>query len=401
MTRIAYIVSEYPAPSHTFIRREIAELRRRGIAIDALSIRGTDARGDSPLDASERAATRVIQRGAASMLAIAAAEILRRPMRFARTLKLALTHRAPGAKAGLWSLFHLCEALVAAKLLREGGATHVHSHFANSGSTIALLAARFAGLPWSFTVHGISETDYPAGVMLGEKVRHADFVACASWFIRAQALRVVDPVYWDRTTIVRCGIDLTALPPVPEREAGQPVAIVCVGRLSSEKGHAGLLAAFGEVVASGQRATLELVGDGPCGDALRAQVAEAGLTDHVHFAGRLDERRTLERIAASDILVLPSLMEGLPVVLIEALALGKPVVSSWVAGVPELVEPDVNGLLFAPGDWARLAERLRTICADDALRTRLAENARARVAAEFAIDVAVRPLIARFGGADA
>lgn len=399
MTRIAYIISEYPAPSHTFIRREIAELRRRGLAIDAISIRATDARGDSPLDAGERAATQVVQRGAASMLAVAAGEIVAHPVRFARTLRLALKHRAPGAKSLLWSMFHLCEGLVAARLLRASGATHVHSHFANSGSTIALLAARFAGLPWSFTVHGISETDYPAGVMLGDKVRHADFVACASWFIRAQALRVVDPVHWARTTIVRCGIDLDALPPVPVRDPGRPVGFVCVGRLSSEKGHAGLLDAFGKVIASGQRATLELVGDGPCGAALRAQVAAAGLGEHVHFAGRLDERRTLERIAASDVLVLPSLMEGLPVVLIEALALGKPVVSSWVAGVPELVEPDVNGLLFAPGDWATLATRLQTICADAGLRARLAANARARVAAEFAIPLAVQPLVERFSRA--
>lgn len=395
MTTIAYLVSEYPGKSHTFIRREVAELRARGLTVETISIRVPDPNDTSELDTQERARTHVVLGSKGKLLTEAMLAALSNPLGFARTLGLALRHRAPGAKAALWSLFHLAEALVVARMLKRTGARHLHSHFANSGSTVALLAGHFTGVPWSFTVHGISETDYPAGVMLGDKIRHADFVACASWFMRAQSMRVVEPSHWDKMAIVRCGIDLATLPPAPPRAPG-PVRLICVGRLSSEKGHSGLLVALAKLVAAGRPVVLELVGDGPLGDMLRGEVAALGLGEHVHFIGRLDERSTLARIAAADVLVLPSLMEGLPVVLIEALALGKPVVSSWVAGVPELVEPGRTGLLFAPGDWARLAECLDRIVTDDALRAHLAVNARAPVEAEFAIDKAVAPLIERF-----
>lgn len=400
MTRIAYVISEYPAPSHTFIRREISALRRSGVIIDVFSIRATEPSNDGPLDAAERESTAVVQRQPLSaIIAGGVLEILRHPAASARLFGLAMQHRVPGFKPLIWAIFHLVEALVLGRLLRKAGATHVHSHFANSGSTIALLAARSVGLPWSFTIHGISETDYPAGVLLPAKVRQAEFVACASWFIRAQALRTVDPSQWEKTFIVRCGVELDRLPTPPARAADAPVTLICVGRLSSEKGHAGLLDAFARLVEDDASLRLVMVGDGPEFPRLTEQVARLGISDHVQFTGRLDETRTLESIARSDVLVLPSLMEGLPVVLMEALGLGKPVVTSWVAGVPELVTQGQNGLLFPPGNWDALHAALEEICKSRALRDRLSSKARQCVEAEFAIETAVHSLAVRFRGA--
>ena len=397
MTKVAYLVSAYPAPSHTFIRREIAALREKGCEIATFSVRKTDPASDGPLDRAERSITTAILASSATAFARALlAEAAGSPRKSFRTFALAQRHRVPGLRAAVWALFHFAEAIVLARLLRTGGHDRVHCHFANSGATVGMLAASHLGLPWSMTLHGISETDYPAGALLADKVRRASFVACASWFMRAQAMRIVDPVHWDKLRIVRCAIDPDALPGTSQATADGPVSIICVGRLSSEKGHAGLLRSLSAVLDDGHRVRLCIVGDGPLLASLRAQSAQLDLDEFVTFAGRLDEQATLMAIAASDCLVLPSLMEGLPVVLMEAMALGKPVLASWVAGVPELVEPGQNGLMFAPGDWGSLTEKLTLLVADPALRMRLGAAAKQRIHPEFSVEHAVQPLIALF-----
>jgi glycosyltransferase involved in cell wall biosynthesis len=199
--------------------------------------------------------------------------------------------------------------------------------------------------------------------------------------------------------IVRCGLDLRTLPPARtarERTRSNLVRLICVGRLAAEKGQVGLLQAFAKASADIQNVELILVGDGPERARVEAAIAELGLRDRVQLRGRLPEFETLEEIAQSDVLVLSSFMEGLPVVLMEALALSVPVVAPCVAGIPELVEDGVNGLLFAPGDWNKLADCLRRILADAALRERLAAPGRARIEQEFEISRAVLPLVERY-----
>ena len=397
MTKVAYLVSEYPAPSHTFIRREVAALREKGCKIATFSVRSTDPAGDGPLDRAERRTTTAILARPAAVFALTLlTEAASSPRKFFRTFALAQRHRVPGLRAAVWALFHLAEAIVLARLVRAGGHERIHCHFANSGATVGMLAASHLGVPWSMTLHGISETDYPAGALLADKVRRASFVACASWFMRAQAMRIVDPAHWDKLRIVRCAIDPTALPEPSASTDNGSVSLICVGRLSSEKGHAGLLGSLRAVLDNGHQTRLCIVGDGPLLASLRAQTAQLALDEFVTFAGRLDEQATLMAIAASDCLVLPSLMEGLPVVLMEAMALGKPVLTSWVAGVPELVEPGQNGLLFAPGDWTALADKLTLLVADPDLRVRLGAAAQQRIHPEFSVRHAVEPLIGLF-----
>ena len=283
-----------------------------------------------------------------------------------------------------------------ARRLRADGVRHLHNHFANSAATVGLLAARLADVPWSLTLHGISETDYPAGLLLADKITAARFVACVSRFGMAQAMRITLPDQWPKLTLVRCGIDLTALPSPASRGASAPY-IVCVGRLSSEKGHAGLLTAIASLHRD-RPVHLLLVGDGPSEASLRQQVGREGLGDVVTFAGRLDELATLRAIAGAELLVLPSFMEGLPVVLMEAMALGVPVIASRVAGIPELVRDGESGLLFDPTDWSALAIAIGRLLDDRSLRERLAAAGRARVAAEFDIERAVAPLPALLTG---
>lgn len=230
-------------------------------------------------------------------------------------------------------------------------------------------------------MHGISETDYPAGLMLARKIEAADLVVCVSWFGRAQGMRLVDPSEWEKMHVVRCGLPFDRIP--LKSPASENKTIICVGRLSPEKGQAGLLRAFAKVRSSHPELELRLVGDGPERGALGALTKELGLSGAVTFAGRLPEEETLAEIARSDLLVLPSFMEGLPIVLMEAMAVGVPVIASRVAGIPELVEDGASGLLFTPSNWDGLASAIERLLGDEALQAKLTERAKAIVAAEF------------------
>lgn len=384
---IGYLVSQYPATSHTFIRREVAALRASGLTIRTYSVR--------PGDVDDGGETHVVLRqSAATFLSAHLGALFGHPVRYLSTLRLALRHRVPGAKAFVWALLHFVEAIVLARQLRRDSVARLHNHFANSAATVGLLAAHFARLPWSVTLHGISEFDYPAGVLLADKLERAEFAACASYFVMAQAMRQTRPAIWPKLSLVRCAVDPADLPRKHIAAPGaDPLKLVCVGRLSPEKGHAGLIAVVAKLVGQGHALHLTLVGDGPERESLDAVVQRLAMGAHFTFLGRLSEQATLAQVAAADALVLASFMEGLPVVLVEALALGVPVVASRVAGIPELVEDGKTGLLFTPGDWQGLQAALERLAGDAALRTALAENGRARVFGEFIYPAAAAPLI--------
>lgn len=397
--RIGYLTSQYPAPSHTFIRREIAALRATGLAIATYSIQRPPAGLEAAFDREAAADTfTVLARPLSDYAKAHLASIVTQPGRYCRTLALAWRHRVPGLRAALWSLFHFAEAILLARRLQADGIAHLHNHFANSGATVGLLASRHADIAWSLTLHGISEFDYPAGLLLRDKIEAACFVACVSRFGMAQAMRQIPVDQWCKLSLVRCGIDLAGLPPTSVRTtvADHPLQLVAVGRLSPEKGQAGLLDAVAMLRDRGVAVEVTLVGDGPEEPSLHARTRTLGIETLVRFVGRQDERTTLATISAADALVLPSFMEGLPVVLMEALALRVPVIATRVAGIPELVREGKTGLLFDPADWPGLADAIARLAADPMLRNRLADAGHQRVEQEFAIGAAVAPLLDLF-----
>lgn len=382
--RLAYLTSLYPAASHTFIRREVEAMRELGFDVDTFSIRAPSA-GETVNELDRREAERTFYLLRQSFLSFAAAHgsaLLTRPIQYLRTFGLSLFHRAPGARGLLLGIAHFAESILLARELKRRGSTHLHNHFANSAATVGLLATRFLGIGWSFTMHGISETDYPAGLMLGRKIEAANLVACVSWFGRAQGMRIVDPAYWEKMHVVRCGLPFDRLPLRSPSKHGIRT-IICVGRLSPEKGQAGLLQVFAQLLRDHPDLQLRLVGDGPDRANLEALAGELGLGNSLTFVGRLSEEDTLNEIARSDLLVLPSFMEGLPIVLMEAMALGVPVIASGVAGIPEIVEDGTTGLLFAPSDWPQLQARIERLMSDRTLCDELAKKGREKVSAEF------------------
>lgn len=382
--KLAYLTSQYPAASHTFIRREIAGLRQLGWTIETYSVRppGPDeTRGDA--DRSEYDRTfYILKQSALTFVTAHLGMLLTRPAGYLKTLGLALRHRPPGARGLFLACAHFTESIVLARELQRRDVHHLHNHFANSAATVGLLASSLLGIGWSFTMHGISETDYPAGLMLGRKIEAADFVACVSWFGRAQGMRLVGPDHWDKMHVVRCGIPLDRMPSRHLASANENT-VICVGRLSPEKGQSGLLEAFASLRTEHPDVRLVLAGDGPDRSGLEAITEKLGISDAVSFVGRLTEEEALQEIAGSDLLVLPSFMEGLPIVLMEAMAIGVPVVASRVAGIPELVEDGKSGLLFNPSDWSELAACMDRLLSDERLCASIAEQAKARVTNEF------------------
>ena len=373
--QIAYLTSQYPAPSHTFILREVAALRAAGVSVHTFTIRpaSEEERTDSAIAAEAKSTFVILEQNGTRFAAAHVRLLIDRPAGYIRGVAQALRHRPPGIRGLGLAIAHFAEAGVLADELQRRRISHLHNHFANSAATVGFLAAGMLDLPWSFMIHGISETDYPAGVTLPAKLRAARFVACASWFGRAQAMRVVEPEHWPKIQVVRCGVPLERLRPANVARTGRK--ILCVGRLSPEKGQAGLLDVFAALHRRIGDARLELIGSGPDESALRARAASLGLEDVVSFAGRQSEANTLTAIAGADILVVASLMEGLPIVLMEAMALGTAVVAPRLAGIPELIDHGRTGLLFTPSDWRELESAMERLLTDLELRSGLVENA--------------------------
>src|SRR5215218_7505499 len=402
MPPIAYLTDHYPAVSHTFIQREALALRRRGVDVRTFSIHRVGT--EHLLSGDDRAAFATTESllpvGAAALIAAHAAALARHPRAYLAALRDALRLPAESPRGRLWQLFYFAEAVLLWRACRRAGIRHVHAHFTTPAADVTHQFARFARrawrgkATWSFSAHGV-DIDVADQSMLAEKVRDADLVVCVSDFGRSRLMALVDEQHWGKLHVVRCGVDLRAFPPAP-RSSGATFSILCVGRLVAIKAHGVLLEAVAALVAAGVDAHLTLVGDGPRREALEALVRDRRLADRVRFAGRVGQDEIGAFYRAADIFCLPSFAEGVPVVLMEAMASGLPVVSTRVNGIPELVEDGVSGLLVAPGRSDLLAEALRTLADDAAYRAELGDAGRARVAASFEVDACAEQLAGRF-----
>ena len=402
---VAYLTSVYPAVSHTFISREVRALRARGMDVHTFTIRrapaGALVSGEDREEAARTSAILPIE--VSSLLRHHLAAAGRHPVRYAMTMLTALAMSPGGARATLWQLFYFAEAIELWSRCEARGIRHIHAHFANVASAVAMLAARFGaaeGASWSFTMHGQTEFDDVSRYALAEKVDSARFVACISDYCRSQLMRHVSPQHWDKLTIVRCGLELQSSRP-PERQATDPerFAILCVGRLVPDKGQVLLLEAVAELRRRGLDAHLTLVGDGPDRRRLESERQRADLGAVVTLCGSLNQAQIHDLLAHSDVFCLPSFAEGLPVVIMEAFAAAVPVVTTRVGGIAELVEDGRSGALVAPGRVDLLVDALARVAADRELARAWGENGRARVVAQHDITHSARQLAELFAGA--
>ncbi len=346
---IAYLVSHYPKVSHTFIRREILALEQLGLPIVRLAVRGWADDAPDPQDQAEIAKTRYLLQSGMSALAWASAlALIASPGRWTSAFLLALRMSRRADRPWPVHLIYLAEACLALRWLRDAEATHLHAHFGTNAAEVAMLVNKLGGPSYSFTVHGSEEFDKPEFLHLREKLKRASFVIAVTSYCRSQLYRWMEPPQWSKVNLVRCGLERafyenTVPPPSGHR-------LVCVGRLSDPKGHLLLIEAAGLLAAQSIDFELVMAGDGEQRPLIEARVAELGLKKNVRITGWITSAQVRDEIIGARALVLASFAEGLPIVLIEAMALKRPVVTTWITGIPELVRHGEHGWLFPPGD---------------------------------------------------
>ncbi|MEO3477752.1 glycosyltransferase family 4 protein [Phaeobacter sp. CAU 1743] len=359
--KVAYVLNTYPQPSHSFIRREVQALERQGVEVIRLAMRPSETVLVDPGDQREGQRTHyVLKAGPLGLLAALLAAAGATPGRFLAALKLAMRMGRVSAAGRLRHLIYLAEAAYVARRCKAAGVDHMHAHFGTNATTVALLAQELNGVPYSFTTHGPEEFDAPHALSLGEKVNRAAFAAAISSFGKSQLSRWADFGSWDRLKVVHCGIEPEKFSD-PAPMPGGALRLVAIGRFVEQKGQMLLLRAMRQIVAENPEVHLTLIGDGEMRPDLEAEIHRAGLQDHVSLTGWLDEAGVRAELAASHVLVMPSFAEGLPMVVMEAMAAARPVLATYVAGTPELVVEGQTGWLVPAGDAQGLVDAVAEI----------------------------------------
>lgn len=357
--RIAYLCNVYPAVSHSFVRREIEALVDLGHEVRRISIRPPQVGLKDPADLREAACTEVVLgRNSAKFLLVAAVELLSRPYRTAIAAALAFRMSGAALKQLIRNGAYLVEAAWVLRRCRQLGVDHLHIHFGTNPAAVGLLARTLGGPPFSFTVHGPDEFDAPAALGLDRKIAAASFVVAISSFGRSQLMRWSPKDQWSKIKVIRCGLDDSFLGSV-----GKPVddsrEFCCVARLTGQKGLPLLIEACERLDAEGEEFSLTIIGDGELRQALQADIRDKSLEHRVTLAGSKSAAEVRSQLLRARAFVLPSFAEGLPVVLMEALAASRPAITTAIAGIPELVD-DSCGWLITPGSVDALVSAMRS-----------------------------------------
>jgi len=411
--RVAYLVSRYPALSHSFIEREVLALRALGAEVHTFSVR------PSPVDAQLSVTSQREAEGTYALLGRPRRDYLRAhgslwrraPRAWWAGVRAAMRTGPGGLKPRVWQMFYLAEAVLLGERMRELGLRHVHVHFANNGADVARSVVTMgraeegadAGWKWSFSMHGPTEFEDPEGHDLPAKVRSAEHIACISDFCRDQLRQLSAPEHWAKMSIVRMGVDASRFAPDPgAREAGAeeqdaaPLRILFVGRLVPEKGPNILVDAVEHLHGAGVPVELVVAGAGVLAEDLARQVEASPARDSIRLLGPVGQDDLRQWYAWADVFCLPSYAEGVPVVLMEAMSMELPVVSTRIAGIPELIRDGETGLLVPPGQREALVHALKDLAEHPDLRRSLGVAGRRRVEEEFQPGPNARRLLSLF-----
>jgi len=389
-TPLAYLVSRYPAVSHTFILREVAQLRGLGHTIHTASINPPDRSLDAMDDAERNEALNtycVKAHGLRGALGAVAFWARRAPRRLANTLL-----RGIQLEGGLKGFAYAVESAMVARWMQDHKLQHLHVHFGNAGATVGVLVKNLRPCHLSYTIHGPDEFDNVPCQHLALKMHEADAVVCISQFARSQLMRISQPADCPKFQVCRLGVNPANFPWISPATGVTRLRLLCVGRLTPAKCQVLLVQACAQLEQRGVDFSLTVVGEGPDRGRMESAIAQYKLADRVHLTGALTQEGVRRALDQADIFVLPSLAEGIPVVLIEAMSSGVPCISTPVNGIPELIEHGQTGLLATPGDVDSLTDQLQRLASSQSDRIRIAEAARIKIEASFDLDRNVRSL---------
>jgi colanic acid/amylovoran biosynthesis glycosyltransferase len=377
--RLAFMTGQYPRATDTFIQREVRALRALGHHVQTFSVRKPpETENVGPETAQERELT-IYLLPPRRLIKAHLGQLMSSPGKYISALAFAWKSCPPGILAMARQFAYFCEAGMLARLMKKYSLPHLHNHFADSSCSVAAIAAAMGGFTFSFTMHGPAEFFEPKRWWIDEKIRRALFVNCISYFCRSQAMVFAPLDCWGKLRIVHCGVDPNIFK-VKEHK-GRGSRLLFVGRLTAAKGLPILLESVSRVVG----ATLDIAGDGPDRKGLEEWAESLGILGRVKFLGYQSQQQVGELLKLADIFVMSSFAEGLPVVLMEAMAAGVPVVATRIAGIPELVRDGHNGLLVSPGDVGAATIAIRQLLEDADMRNRFAVAGRETVEREFDI----------------
>lgn len=391
--KIAYLINAYPKVSHSFIRREIHALERQGLEVKRIALRGWDGPLPDEEDQRERQRTAYVLRGGARSLLLPLLQtLLRSPGRLLRTLWLAVKMARGSDRPLVYHLVYVAEACRILRWVTHDGVDRLHAHFGTNSAEVAMLVRSLGGPPYSFTVHGPEEFMRELG--LPEKIRRASLVVAISNFCRSQLYLRAPYEEWAKIRIIRCGLEEAFHKDVDNRLAAAATPrLSCVGRLTEAKGQPLLIQAAALLAARNIDFQLVLAGDGPLRATLESLIERFRLGDRVRITGWISGAQVREELLASRAMVLPSFAEGLPVVIMEAMALRRPVLTTYVAGIPELVTHGETGWMFPAGSVEDLALAMEQclLCPPQEIE-RMGEAAHRRVIGLHSIDEEARKL---------
>jgi glycosyltransferase involved in cell wall biosynthesis len=351
--RLAYLCNLYPAVSHSFVRREIEGVERAGHEVHRFSLR--PHRNDLKDDADLREALKteaVLGSGIAPLVGAALGLFLTRPVKSVASFVTALRLSGPGIRQKARHIAYWLEAAWLLRRLERLRIDHLHAHFGTNPAAIAAIAGAWGGPSFSFTVHGPDEFDAPIALSLSAKIKAASFVVAISSYGRSQLMRWCEPKHWGKIEVIRCGLGADFLDAPIKAPPASSTKFVCVARLSAQKGLPLLLAACERLRSAGEDFSVTIIGDGELREELETDIRRRGLAGCVNLAGVCTSSEIRDHLGQARAFVLPSFAEGLPVVLMEALALGRPVITTAIAGIPELVDLQCGWLIPAGSEEA-------------------------------------------------
>ncbi|MBZ4218575.1 MAG: glycosyltransferase [Chlorobium sp.] len=381
---IAYLCSEYPAVSHTFIYREIESLRKAGMKVHTASIRKpSNLQFMAAAEQDEAVKTLMVLATPLPLMAKAHLHsFLKNPAGYLRMAFEASKLLFKGPKSPVKALAYFVEAGILLEWMHRHAITHIHEHFGNPTAIVAILMKTYGGVSYSISIHGPDIFYTVDSALLAEKIKKACFVRCISHYCRSQVMPISDLESWNRQHIVRCGVDPDLYDVRPD-PCNKVPSIICVGRLVPAKGQHILLEACSLLKKQGLTFHLTMIGDGPDRPSLEKYVASKDLKEMVTFTGVLGQDKVRQHYNKADLFVLASFAEGVPVVLMEAMAKEIPVISTRINGIPELIQHGQDGLLATPGDAEDLASQMLTLLNHPELRRQFGKAGRKKVKTNY------------------
>ncbi|MHC4995622.1 MAG: glycosyltransferase family 4 protein [Planctomycetota bacterium] len=359
---LAYFTSQYARASDTFIRNEVRRLRELGHTVHTFSQRRPDeSQIVSDFIRSEYENTDyILPDRKIAMFGSCLKMLLRKPGRWCEALRLMLRTRQLGVKGLIWHTAYFLEGAYLADRMLSLGVEHLHNHLGDRSATVAMLASTMSGVPFSMAIHGPYIFRAPEEWALGEKIDRSAFTTVITDFTRSQCMIYAPQGAWGKLKTVRCAVDDPFLEGEPP-ELPDNNRFFWVGRICAEKGVEALISAAQVLAEEGRQFELVLGGDGEMRPHIEAMIHNKGLGGHVKLLGWIGSEDVRRELTGSSAMIAPSFAEGLPVVIMESLAMGRPVVSTYIAGIPELVRSRENGWVIPAGSVDALVSAMREL----------------------------------------